>query len=176
MGCRNSIQTARLQLDPVSWADLEDVVRLKASAGVTGRLAGGICNRVLSEQDMMTDLMTWGREGVGMFAVRQQGHFIGLAGVQPSCTEPECHELQFAILPHARDTALSREATSMALAFAHAGGVGRVISYVRENDIVGRQVFGGAGMSVCDARPASCSADILLYHSMRPGMGTAAMH
>lgn len=78
MGCRNSIRTARLQLDPVSWTDLDDVVRLKASTGVTGRLAGGVCNRTLSEQDMMTDLMTWGREGVGMFAIRQQGHFIGL--------------------------------------------------------------------------------------------------
>ncbi|WP_242402548.1 GNAT family N-acetyltransferase [Komagataeibacter kakiaceti] len=88
MGGRYRIQTGRLQLDPVSWGDLEDIVRLKASATVTGRLAGGVRNRVLSERDMMTDLMTWGREGVGMFAVRQQGRFIGVAGVQPRPLRP----------------------------------------------------------------------------------------
>ncbi|MCE2565578.1 GNAT family N-acetyltransferase [Komagataeibacter sp. FNDCF1] len=179
MGCRNSIQTARLRLDPVSWTDLEDVVRLKASAGVTGRLAGGVCNRALSEQDMMTDLMTWGREGVGMFAVRHQGHFIGLAGVQPSTTTPDRHEMQFAILPQARDTALSREATTMALAFAHAGGVEHVIAYARAEDIVARQVFGGAGMRVCDIptpQDGHGRADILLYHSTRPRMDGARMH
>ncbi|GBQ46296.1 GNAT family N-acetyltransferase [Komagataeibacter europaeus] len=176
MGCRYHIQTGHLQLDPVSWTDLEDVVRLKASAGVTGRLAGGVCSRVLSEQDMMTDLMTWGREGVGMFAVRQQDRFIGLAGVQPSTTTPDCHELQFAIVPHARDTALSRQATSMALAFAHQAGVGRVISYVRENDIVARQVFGGAGMSLCTDQPENCGPDILLYHSLRGAPTGRSMH
>ncbi|AHI26848.1 GNAT family N-acetyltransferase [Komagataeibacter swingsii] len=176
MGCRYHIQIGHLQLDPVSWADLEDVVRLKASAGVTGRLAGGVCGRVLSEQDMMTDLMTWGREGVGMFAVRQQGSFIGLAGVQPSATTADCHELQFAILPHARDTALSRQATSMALAFAHGAGVGRVISYVRESDIIARQVFGGAGMSVCGEQPECCGPDILLYHSLRGVQAGNAVH
>lgn len=176
MGCRYSIQTGHLRLDPVSWTDLEDVVRLKASAGVTGRLASGVCSRVLSEQDMMTDLMTWGREGVGMFAVRQQDSFIGLAGVQPSSTTADCHELQFAILPHARDTALSRQATSMALAFAHAAGVGRIISYVRDNDIIARQVFGGAGMSLCTEQPECCGPDILLYHSLRGAPAGNSMH
>ncbi|MFT8711491.1 GNAT family N-acetyltransferase [Komagataeibacter rhaeticus] len=175
MGCRNSIRTARLQLDPVSWTDLEDVVRLKASAGVTGRLAGGVCNRALSEQDMMTDLMTWGREGVGMFTIRQQGHFIGLAGVQPSTTLPDCHEMQFAIVPQAHDTTLTREAASTALAFAHAGGVERVIAYVRAEDIVARQVFGGAGMRAC-AAPQAGRPDILLYHSTRPRMERARLH
>lgn len=166
MGCRNSIRTARLQLDPVSWTDLEDVVRLKASAGVTGRLAGGVCNRALSEQDMMTDLMTWGREGVGMFAIRQQGHFIGLAGVQPPTTA-DCHEMQFAFVPQAHDPTLSREAASTALAFAHAGGVERVIAYAKAGDIVARQVFGGAGMHVCPA-PQAGLPDIVLYQSTRP--------
>lgn len=168
MGGRCRIQTGRLQLDPVSWGDLEDVVRLKSSATVTGRLAGGVCNRILSERDMMTDLMTWGREGVGMFTVRHQGRFIGLAGVQPSTTSPDCHELHFAIFPHEHETGLSCQATSMALAFAHEGGVRRAISYVRENDIVGRRVLGGAGMSVCDSQPDSCGPDILLYQSVRP--------
>ncbi|AQU87485.1 GNAT family N-acetyltransferase [Komagataeibacter nataicola] len=176
MGCRCHIQTGHLQLDPVSWTDLEDVVRLKASAGVTGRLAGGVCNRVLSEQDMLTDLMTWGREGVGMFTVRQQGRFIGLAGVQPSTTAPDCHELQFTMVADVRDTALSREATTTALAFAHDGGVSRVIAYVREHDIVARQVFGGAGMSVCTDQPERCGPDILLYHSLRGAPLRASLH
>ncbi|QHC34863.1 GNAT family N-acetyltransferase [Komagataeibacter xylinus] len=176
MGCRYHIQTGHLQLDPVSWTDLVDVVRLKASAGVTGRLAGGVCNRVLSEQDMLTDLMTWGREGVGMFTVRQQGRFIGLAGVQPSTTAPDCHELQFIMVADVRDTALSREATTTALAFAHDAGVSRVIAYVREHDIVARQVFGGAGMSVCPDQPEYCGPDILLYHSLRGAPSWASLH
>ncbi|BAK84452.1 acetyltransferase [Komagataeibacter medellinensis NBRC 3288] len=166
MGCRNSIRTARLQLDPVSWTDLDDVVRLKASTGVTGRLAGGVCNRTLSEQDMMTDLMTWGREGVGMFAIRQQGHFIGLVGVQPPTTM-DCHEMQFAFVQQAHDPTLSREAASMALAFAHAEGVARVIAYAKAGDIVARQVFGGAGMHVCSAQQVA-RPDIVLYQSTRP--------
>ncbi|GAB6967558.1 hypothetical protein JCM25156A_15950 [Komagataeibacter kakiaceti JCM 25156] len=176
MGGRYRIQTGRLQLDPVSWGDLEDIVRLKASATVTGRLAGGVRNRVLSERDMMTDLMTWGREGVGMFAVRQQGRFIGVAGVQPSATSPECHELHFAIFPHEHETGLSREAASLALAFAHEGGVRRAISYVRESDIVARQVFGGAGMSVCGTPPQACGPDILLYQSLRPAGNSRSLH
>lgn len=176
MGGRYRIQTGRMRLDPVSWADLEDVARLKASAGVSGRLATGVSNRVLSEQDMMTDLMTWGREGVGMFTIRQQDRFIGLAGVQPSATSPDCHELQFAIVPQAREPGLSREAASLALAFAHEGGVRRIISYVRESDIMARQVFGGAGMSVCDAQPMPGGENILLYQSVRTGMDTTRLH
>ena len=176
MGCRNSIRTARLRLDPVSWTDLEDVVRLKATSGVTGRLAGGVCNRALSERDMMTDLMTWGREGVGMFAVRLHGRFIGLAGVQPSTTMPDHHEMQFALVPQAHDSTLPREAASTALAFAHEGGVERIIAYAKMGDIVARQVFGGAGMHVCATPQETGRTDILLYQSTRPRMEQTRLH
>ncbi|MDT8870642.1 hypothetical protein RAA17_04325 [Komagataeibacter rhaeticus] len=82
--------------------------------------------------------------------------------------------MQFAVVPQAHDTTLTREAASTALAFAHAG-VWSVSSPMSGRKISWPGRFSGAGMRAC-AVPQAGRPDILLYHSTRPRMERARLH
>lgn len=75
------IRTARLVLTPVNWPDLEDMVALKGDAGAFARMLGGVRNRTTTEEEMAEDVSFWARRGVGIFAIRENGRFVGITGV-----------------------------------------------------------------------------------------------
>ena len=160
------IRTGRLELKPVSWGDIDDVARLKANAGAVGVRCCGIRSRGQSESDVAASIFSWGRNGVGIFAVREMGRFVGMAGVRPGA-EDGTYEFEFALCPTRAGRGLTREAAGAALTFAHDAGVERVIAHVPDGDIMGRQIIGGSGMALCQHYAGPDGRQMLLYHSVR---------
>ncbi|PYD46990.1 GNAT family N-acetyltransferase [Novacetimonas pomaceti] len=167
------IRTGRLELEPVSWRDIDDVARLKANAGAMGLRGGGVRSRGQSEADMAAHIFSWGRDGVGIFAVREGGRFVGMAGVWPA-GEDGTYEFDYALFPSRAGRGLTREAAGAALAFAHDVGVRRIVAHVQDADIVGRKIIGGSGMAVCQRYAAPDGRSMLLYHSVRVPGGVPA--
>ena len=126
------IRTGRLELKPVSWRDIDDVARLKANAGAVGVRCCGIRSRGQSEADVAASIFSWGRNGVGIFAVREMGRFVGMAGVRPG-GEVGAYEFEFALCPTRAGRGLTREAAGAAVAVAHGAGVERGIARSEEH-------------------------------------------
>ncbi len=145
----NSLRTARLVLDPVSWRDMDDIARLKSDGGAFGMMLGGVRSRQQAEEEMASDISCWARHGSGIFAVRENGRLVGITGVHER-PDGRGVALRFAIYPWAAGRGLAREAAAAALRQAHAAGITRVIAIARETNIASRKVLGGIGMRVCE--------------------------
>ncbi|CAP57432.1 putative N-acetyltransferase protein [Gluconacetobacter diazotrophicus PA1 5] len=159
------IRTPRLVLEPISWRDMDDMARLKADAGAFGMMLGGIRSRQQAESDMADDLACWARRGVGIFAIREDGRFIGMTGLHER-PDGRGLGLRFALWPWAAGRGLAREAASAVLSFAHDAGIRRVIAVTRDTNIASRTILGGIGMTEC----GSFARDghlMLVYESVR---------
>jgi RimJ/RimL family protein N-acetyltransferase len=159
------VRTARLVLAPVGWPDLNDMIALKGDVGAFGLMLGGVRSRTQATEEMVEDIAFWARRRVGIFTVRENGHFQGMTGV---------HErpdglglgLRFALWPRARGRGLAREAAAAALRFAHDQGERRIVAVARETNFASRTILGGIGMIVC-GRFERGGHPMLIYESVR---------
>lgn len=139
------IRTARLVLTPVNWPDLEDMVALKGNAGAFARMLGGVRNRTTAEQEMAEDVSFWARRGVGIFAIRENGRFVGITGVHER-PDGRGLGLRFALFPWAAGRGIAREAAAAALRYVLDCGEKRIVAVAREDNLASRTVLGSLGL------------------------------
>ncbi|MBB2202519.1 GNAT family N-acetyltransferase [Gluconacetobacter tumulisoli] len=159
------IRTPRLVLEPVSWRDMDDMVRLKADAGAFAMMLGGVRSRQQAEIEMAEDLACWARRGIGIFAIRENGRFIGMTGLHQR-PDGRGMGLRFALWPWAAGRGLAREAASAVLNVAHDAGLQRVVAVTRDTNIASRTILGGIGMIECDSFLRD-GHQMLVYESIR---------
>lgn len=144
------LRTARLVLAPVGWQDIDDMTRLKADVGAFGSMLGGVRSRVRSEEEMAEDIAFWGKRGVGMFTIRENGKFLGMTGFHER-PDGRGLALRISLFPWASGRGIAREAAGRALSFAFENGVNRVVAVAREDNFPSRVVLGGIGMRHVDS-------------------------
>ncbi len=154
------VRTARLVLTPVGGADLPDLRAIKADPRVFAVMLGGVRTPVQSAEELAEDVVAWGANGFGMWAIRELvgddsrvegpgASFVGVAGLE---RRPDGRgvALRFALWPEAQGRGLAREAAGAALRFGHEqAGLRRIVAVARENNVVSRMVLGGIGMTEC---------------------------
>ncbi len=145
------IQTARLNLEPVSGQDLDALVALKADPLVYGQMLGGVRTAWQVIEELTEDRVFWSAHRIGMFSIREAGIFQGTTGIHDR-PDGRGLALRFAVWPEARGRGLAREAASAALRYAQDRiGVPRIIAVARAENFGSRMVLGSIGMRECDA-------------------------
>nr|WP_255429108.1 GNAT family N-acetyltransferase [Saccharibacter sp. 17.LH.SD] len=140
------MRTARLVLRPVSWADMEDMARLKADVCAFGPMLGGVRNRAQAEAEMVDDIVLWARRGVGIFAIFENGRFVGMTGVHER-PDGRGLGLRIAVFPWASGRGIAREAAMRALSFVLDAGEERIVAVTREDNMASRVILGSIGMT-----------------------------
>ncbi len=142
------IQTGRLVLSPVGWADLSDVTALKGDPRAFAVMLGGVRTPVQSAEELALEMQDWARLGYGIWTIRdaRTGAFIGITGLQ-NRADGRGVGLRFALRPEVQGHGYASEAAGAALRFGHErAGLARVVAVAREDNIASRQVLGGIGM------------------------------
>jgi RimJ/RimL family protein N-acetyltransferase len=140
------LRTARLVLTPVGGGDLRDLQAFKADPSVFAVMLGGVRNHAQVADDLARDVMNWGRYGFGIWAIREAGRFVGIAGLEHR-PDGRGVALRFALSHEAQGRGLAREAAFAALRFGHErAGLPRIIAVAREHNFGSRMVLGGIGM------------------------------
>ncbi|QDH13619.1 GNAT family N-acetyltransferase [Formicincola oecophyllae] len=161
------LHTARLILSPLGWQDMEPMARLKADGGAFGGMLGGVRNRAQAEAEMAADVAFWGKRGVGLFAIREQGRFLGMTGVHER-PDDRGLALRMALFPWASGRGVAREAASAALCYTlDKPDIERVVAVAREDNIASRVVLGAIGMVECE-RFLRNGTEMVVYESLRP--------
>ena len=143
------IRTARLVLTPGGGADLADLQAIKADPRVFAIMLGGVRTPVETAEELAADVIAWGANGFGIWAVREQGSFVGIVGLERRPDERGI-ALRFASWPEAQGRGLTREAAGAALRFGHQNaGLPRIIAVARESNFASRTILGGIGMREC---------------------------
>jgi RimJ/RimL family protein N-acetyltransferase len=145
------VRTARLVLTPVGGVDLPELRALKADPRVFAIMLGGVRTPVRSAEELADDVVAWGANGFGMWAVRERagGGFVGITGLE---WRPDGRgvALRFALWPEAQGRGLAREAAGAALRFGHQqAALERIIAVAREHNMGSRLVLAGIGMTEC---------------------------
>lgn len=161
-----SVRTPRLLLKPVTWRDMEDMVRLKADGGAFGRMLGGVRSRQQAELEMADDIAFWACHRVGIFTIHEQGRFVGMTGIHDR-PDGRGFALRFALFPWASGRGIAREAASAALNFAHDAGINKVIAVAAESNVASRTILGGIGMRV-EEKFERDGQTMLVYESIWP--------
>src|SRR6202020_2749840 len=112
-------------------------------------------------QELAEDVVSWGANGFGMWAIRELGTgrrvqgpgagFVGITGLE---RRPDGRgvALRFALWPDAQGRGLAREAAGAALRFGHdEAGLERIVAVARASNFASRIVLGGIGMTACDS-------------------------
>ncbi|MFT9400585.1 GNAT family N-acetyltransferase [Acetobacter sp.] len=160
-----TLNTGRLTLRPVSWRDMEDMVRLKADGGAFGQMLGGVCTRQQAEKEMADDIAFWACHRVGIFTIHEQGQFVGMTGIHDR-PDGRGFGLRFALYPWASGRGIAREAANAALSFTHNAGIRRVIAVAKESNLASRSILKGIGMQECE-RFMRDGQTMLVYESKR---------
>ncbi|MGO2957779.1 MAG: GNAT family N-acetyltransferase [Acetobacter sp.] len=160
-----TLNTGRLTLRPVSWRDMEDMVRLKADGGAFGQMLGGVCTRQQAEKEMADDIAFWACHRVGIFTIHEQGRFVGMTGIHDR-PDGRGFGLRFALYPWASGRGIAREAANAALSFTHNAGIRRVIAVAKESNLASRSILKGIGMQECE-RFMREGQTMLVYESKR---------
>ena len=163
------LRTGRLLLTPVAYPDLPDLVALKADPQVFAVMLGGVRTPERAAEELAEDIMFWGANGVGMWAIREaaSARFLGITGLhaRPEGGDPA---LRFALVASAHGRGFASEAAGAALRFAHERGrLARVIAVARATNLASRQVLGAIGMTEYGAYLRD-GEDVLVYESVRP--------
>ena len=141
-----TLRTGRLVLTPVSGTDLPDLYAIKAAPSVFAIMLGGVRNAVQTAEDLAEDVRHWGQYGFGIWAVREAGRFVGIAGLSHR-PDGRGVALRFALWPDAQGRGLAREAALAALRFGHdRTGLDRIVAVARESNFASRMILGGIGM------------------------------
>jgi RimJ/RimL family protein N-acetyltransferase len=158
-----TVRTARLVLTPVGGADLADLRAIKADPRVFAIMLGGVRTPLQSSEELAEDVVGWGANGFGMWAIRElaggstwvgpgsgPGRRPGLVGVTGLESRPDGRgvALRFALWPEAQGRGLAREAAGAALRFGHdRARLRHIVAVARENNFASRMVLGGIGMT-----------------------------
>jgi RimJ/RimL family protein N-acetyltransferase len=145
------VRTARLVLTPVGGSDLPDLRAIKSDPRVFAVMLGGVRNAVQAAEELAEEVIAWGANGFGMWAIREiaTGRFVGISGLE---CRPDGRgvALRFALWPEAQGRGMAREAAGAALRFGHQqAGLQRIVAVARENNTASRMVLGGIGMTEC---------------------------
>ena len=105
------LRTARLVLTPVGGADLCDLIAIKAAPQVFAIMLGGVRSPQQTTQELADDVAEWGAHGFGTWAIREQGHFLGITGLEHR-PDGRGIALRFALWPQAQGRGLAREAAA----------------------------------------------------------------
>src|ERR1019366_4329486 len=149
-----TLRNARLVLTPVGGADLPDLRAIKADPRVFAIMLGGVRNAAETAEELARDVIAWGAEGYGIWAVREatDHRFVGITGLEDR--------------PDHRG--LAREAAGAALRFGHEwAGLKRIVAVVREANFASRTVLGAIGMVPCEAFVQHGHA-MILFENVRP--------
>jgi RimJ/RimL family protein N-acetyltransferase len=160
------LRTARLALTPVGGADLLDLVAIKGDPRVFAIMLGGVRSPRQTAAELAEDVLDWGANGFGMWAVREAGRFLGITGLK---RRPDGRgiALRFALWPEAQGRGLAREAAAAALRFGHErAGLRRIIAVARESNFASRMALGGIGMTECNSFIQS-GYRMVMYESVR---------
>ena len=76
------LRTARLVLTPVGGADFADLAAIKADPRVFAVMLGGVRSPQQAAQELADDVADWGANGFGTWAIREQGRFLGITGLE----------------------------------------------------------------------------------------------
>ncbi len=145
------IRTARLDLRPVSAADLPGLIALKADPRVFGQMLGGVRSPWQVAGELAEDVSAWARLNAGIFSIYEGPRFQGITGVHER-PDGRGLALRFAVWPEARGRGIAREAASAALRYAHdRAGLCHIIAVARADNFGSRMVLGSIGMTECDA-------------------------
>src|SRR3984885_10527848 len=171
------LRTARLVLTPVGGADLPDLCAIKSDPRVFAVMLGGVRSAAQSAQELAEDVVSWGANGFGMWAIRELGTgrrvqgpgagFVGITGLE---LRPDGRgvALRFALWPEAQGRGLAREAAGAALRFGHEqAGLRRILAVARASNFASRMVLGGIGMTACDSFTQN-GWPMVLYESRSP--------
>jgi RimJ/RimL family protein N-acetyltransferase len=172
------VRTARLVLSPVGGADLPDLRAIKADPRVFAIMLGGVRSPVQAAEELSDDVVAWGANGFGMWAVRDVtgarglgrpgGIFVGITGLEPR-PDRRGVALRFALTPEAQGRGLAREAAGAALRYGHfQARLARIVAVAREENFASRMVLGGIGMTPC-ADFVQQGHRMVLYESVAPG-------
>jgi RimJ/RimL family protein N-acetyltransferase len=145
------VRTARLVLTPVGGADLPDLCAIKSDPRVFAIMLGGVRSPVQSAEELAEDVVAWGANGFGMWAIREipRASFVGITGLEPR-PDGRGVALRFALWPEAQGRGLAREAAGAALRFGHEQAtLRRIVAVAREDNFASRMVLGGIGMTAC---------------------------
>lgn len=161
------VKTARLAMDPVSWADLPDLRALKADPRVFAVMLGGVRTAARTAEELAQDIAFWGSHGCGIWSVRAAGAFLGITGFMQR-PDGRGVALRFALWPEVHGQGLAREAAGAALRFGHDhAGLSRVVAIARETNIASRTILGGIGMIEAESF-LQAGHRMVLYESVRP--------
>jgi RimJ/RimL family protein N-acetyltransferase len=143
------LRTARLVLTPVGGTDFADLCAIKANPEVFAVMLGGVRSPQQTAAELADDVVEWGANGFGTWAIREHCRFLGITGLE---RRPDGRgiALRFALWPEAQGRGLAREAAGAALRFGHQqAGLPRIIAVAREHNFASRMVLGGIGMTEC---------------------------
>jgi RimJ/RimL family protein N-acetyltransferase len=151
------VRTARLVLTPVGGADLSDLCAIKADPRVFAVMLGGVRSPAQSAEELAEDVVAWGANGFGMWAIREPAAnpradsrgptFVGITGLE-SRPDGRGVALRFALWPDAQGRGLAREAAGAALRFGHEQArLQRIVAVSREDNFASRKVLGSIGMT-----------------------------
>lgn len=144
-----TLRTQRLVLRPISWLDLADLRRLKGDAASFGRMLGGVRTPGQVEEELAEDMSFWARKKIGIFAIFENGEFIGMTGFHDR-PDGRGIGLRFSLFPHLQGRGLAREAAGAALAFARENEIARVIAVASADNIASQTVLRSIGMRQCE--------------------------
>src|SRR5580692_11123519 len=98
MNLFRTLRTARLVLTPVGGADFADLRAIKADPRVFAIMLGGVRNAAETAEDLARDVIAWGANGYGIWAVRNAAdhRFVGIAGLEER-TDGRVVALRFAV-------------------------------------------------------------------------------
>jgi RimJ/RimL family protein N-acetyltransferase len=168
MNLFGTLRTARLVLTPVGGADLADLRAIKADPRVFAILLGGVRNAADTADDLARDVVAWGANGYGMWAVREaeDRRFMGITGLEDR-PDGRGVALRFALWPEAQGRGLAREAAGAALRFGHdQARLRRIVAVARETNFASRTVLGSIGMVPCEEFTQHGHA-MILFESVR---------
>jgi len=147
-----TLRTPRLLLTPVSGADLPDLRAIKADPRVFAVMLGGVRNAAQTAEDLARDVIAWGANGYGIWAVREiaDHRFAGITGLEDR-SDRRGVALRFAFWPDVHGRGIAREAAGAALRFGHEhSGLKRIVAVARETNFASRTVLGAIGMVPCE--------------------------
>jgi RimJ/RimL family protein N-acetyltransferase len=140
-------------------------------------MLGGVRTPTQTQEELARDVVAWGAEGFGIWAIRETGSgvlrndrpragFVGITGLE---CRPDGRgvALRFALWPEAQGRGLAREAAGAALRFGHdEAGLARIVAVARASNFASRMVLGGIGMTACDSFIQN-GWPMVLYESLR---------
>jgi RimJ/RimL family protein N-acetyltransferase len=187
MSPRWHLRTARLLLSPVSWADLPELIAIKADPRVFAVMLGGVRTPAQTQEELARDVIAWGAQGFGIWTIREAGGgalpmnnpgrpgtgFVGITGLEQR-RDGRGVALRFALWPEAQGRGLAREAAGAALRFGHdEAGLTRIVAVARTSNFASCMVLGGIGMTVCESFTQN-GWPMVLYESRIPASSERA--